>query len=367
MPLLTGDVAPSFTADSSSNPRYRFDTAAGRYLVLCLFGSSAAPAGAAVLQDALRLERHFDDRKASLFGVSIDPADRDRLQPRIPGIRYFWDTDREISRLYDAVAEDRYLPRTVVIDPSMRVLAVVTGQQPAHGEILARVLDGLPPVDQHAGVPLHAPVLVAPRIFEPSFCKRLIAAYDQHGGEESGFMRQIDGKTVGMVDHSHKKRADYNIEEEDLRTAAAQRIVRRLFPLIRQAFQFNPTRLERYIVACYDGQDGGFFRAHRDNTTSGTAHRRFACTINLNTGAYEGGDLRFPEFGTRTYRAPLGGAVVFSCSLLHEALPVTSGRRYAFLPFLYDEEAARLREQNNEFLADNVARYEGALPPGSST
>ena len=27
---------------------------------------------------------------------------------------------------------------------------------------------------------------------------------------------------------------------------------------------------------------------------------------------------------------------MFSCSLLHEATRVTRGRRYAFLPFLYD-------------------------------
>jgi hypothetical protein len=34
-------------------------------------------------------------------------------------------------------------------------------------------------------------------------------------------------------------------------------------------------------------------------------------TINLN-GDYDGGDLRFPEFGDRTYRAPPAGAVVFA-------------------------------------------------------
>ena len=60
----------------------------------------------------------------------------------------------------------------------------------------------------------------------------------------------------------------------------------------------------------------------------------------------EGGDLQFPEFGRRTYRPPTGGAVVFSCSLLHEATPVTRGTRFAFLPFLYDEEGARIRERN---------------------
>jgi predicted 2-oxoglutarate/Fe(II)-dependent dioxygenase YbiX len=36
--------------------------------------------------------------------------------------------------------------------------------------------------------------------------------------------------------------------------------------------------------------------------------------------------------------------VVFSCSLLHEATPVTRGTRYATLPFLYDDAAAAVRE-----------------------
>ena len=42
--------------------------------------------------------------------------------------------------------------------------------------------------------------------------------------------------------------------------------------------------------------------------------------------------------------------VVFSCSLLHEATPVTKGTRYAFLPFLFDEAGARIREQNQHLL-----------------
>ena len=37
---------------------------------------------------------------------------------------------------------------------------------------------------------------------------------------------------------------------------------------------------------------------------------------------------------------PPGGAVVFSCALMHEATRVTAGRRYAFLPIFYDEAAA---------------------------
>jgi predicted 2-oxoglutarate/Fe(II)-dependent dioxygenase YbiX len=148
------------------------------------------------------------------------------------------------------------------------------------------------------------------------------------------------------------------IEDEQLQAAFRARLNARLSPEIRRAFNFNPTRIERYIVACYDGADQGFFRAHRDNTTKGTAHRRFAVTINLNTGDYEGGELCFPEFGPQTYVAPAGGAVVFSCSLLHEARPVTKGRRYATLPFLYDDAAAKIREANLKFLAENDALAE---------
>jgi hypothetical protein len=48
---------------------------------------------------------------------------------------------------------------------------------------------------------------------------------------------------------------------------------------------------------------------------------------------------------------------VFSCSLLHQALPVTKGKRYAFLPFLYDDAAAKVREANNAYLGDNVMPY----------
>ena len=77
----------------------------------------------------------------------------------------------------------------------------------------------------------------------------------------------------------------------------------------------------------------------------------------MNAGEYEGGDLRFPEFGPRTYCPPTCGAVVFSCSLLHEATPVTRGTRYAFLPFLYDEAAAKLREANNAHLAEGLGEY----------
>ena len=55
--------------------------------------------------------------------------------------------------------------------------------------------------------------------------------------------------------------------------------------------------------------------------------------------------------------------MVFSCSLLHEATPVTKGRRFALLPFLYDDAAAREREANNAFLGEGVRPYTMGTPP----
>jgi predicted 2-oxoglutarate/Fe(II)-dependent dioxygenase YbiX len=129
------------------------------------------------------------------------------------------------------------------------------------------------------------------------------------------------------------------------------RINRRVAPEILKVHQFRVTRMERYIVSCYAGEDGGHFRAHGDNTTAGTAHRRFAVSINLNS-EFEGGEVIFPEYGPRSFKPPPGGAVVFSCSLLHAVSRVTSGRRYAFLPFLYDDAAAKIREANAAKLQD---------------
>jgi predicted 2-oxoglutarate/Fe(II)-dependent dioxygenase YbiX len=181
-------------------------------------------------------------------------------------------------------------------------------------------------------------------------CEALIEYYKGHGGEDSGFMRDVNGKTKRIIDHGHKRRRDCQIKDEDLRKACRDRINGRLTPEIEKAFQFRATRMERYLVGCYNAAEQGHFRAHRDNTTRGTAHRRFAVSLFLNTGQYEGGYMRFPEFGSALYTAPAGGAVVFSCSLLHEATLVTRGLRYMFLPFLYDDAAHQIRQQNLQFV-----------------
>ncbi len=341
MSLTLGGLAPRFTAATVTNPRFPSASFGGRYVLLAFLPLEAEARRQAF--EAFGAHRTlYDDVRISAFGVLRDEGSIAQARDQ-RGLRWFLDRDGAVSRLFEAQdADGRDAPRWVLIDPFEAVMAVSPIEDAVAFFDLVR---GLPAPADHAGVSLTAPVLIAPRILDPDLCRRLIAYYDQDGGAASGVMREVDGKTVPMLD-DYKRRRDATITDEALIAEVHGHLNRRLLPLIRKAFQFRATRLERNIVACYDAADGGYFLPHRDDTTAGTAHRRFACTINLNTEDYEGGDLRFPEFGPAAYRAPTGGAAVFSCSLLHEATPVTRGRRYAYLPFLYDEAAAAIREAN---------------------
>jgi predicted 2-oxoglutarate/Fe(II)-dependent dioxygenase YbiX len=186
-------------------------------------------------------------------------------------------------------------------------------------------------------------VLIVPRIFEPAFCRRLMA-FHRNRLAEAGDAALAAEEEPGAIYPRQVRRRGVLVTQAELQVQIRGRLTMRLVPELRRAFRFEATRMERYLVACYDAAERGHFAPHRDDDAPGTAHRRFAATINLNGDSYDGGDLCFPEFGSRTYRAPAGGAVVFSCGLLHEVRPVTRGRRFACLPFLYDEDAARLRD-----------------------
>ncbi len=365
--LSPGDPAPWFHQRSGGNPRYAFDTVGGRWIVMGFFGTAGDEGGRRALAAIAANRAIFDDERASFFGVSLDPADeaKGRVADAMPGLRYFWDFDGAVARAYGAIRRDgvpnpkRLEMRRfwVVLDPLLRVRRVVPFQ-PKGGEIpgLIDYLKALPAPDRFAGIDVPVPVLILPDVFEPDFCRDLIAIYERRGGTESGFMREIDGKTIEIKDSKHKTRRDVLIDDSATVRQTQIRIHRRIAPEILKVHQFQVTRMERYLVACYAAEDRGHFRAHRDNTTKGTAHRRFAVSINLND-EFEGGEIGFPEYGAKSFKLPTGTACVFSCSLLHQVSPVTAGQRYAFLPFLYDDAAAKIREANNEFLGEGVGAY----------
>ena len=68
-------------------------------------------------------------------------------------------------------------------------------------------------------------------------------------------------------------------------------------------------------------------------------------SLNLNTVEFEGGELWFPEYGRQMYEIGLGTAALFSCSILHEALPVISGRRFGLFTFFSDPDTLPLNPE----------------------
>ena len=102
--LHPGEPAPWLRVRSLTNPRYRFDTVAGRYIVLCFFGSATHREAKASIAAVLRRRDLFNDEIASFFGVSSDYSDvqESRIADSYPGYRYFIDTEFEMARAFGA-------------------------------------------------------------------------------------------------------------------------------------------------------------------------------------------------------------------------------------------------------------------------
>jgi predicted 2-oxoglutarate/Fe(II)-dependent dioxygenase YbiX/peroxiredoxin len=355
--ITLGDPVPWFSAPLIGEGAFSLQVAAGRWVVLSFLGLPDDPKAKEELAKLLHDARLFHEDRIVFYGVFTAPPSDPSYYIALNtfAISFIADYDGAISRAFGADGK----PRTVVLDPMLRAVAdVAWDNREGHARIIRDVLAGLPSVDDSAGVPLTAPVLTVPRVLSFELCDFLVGFYDKLGGNESGFLFDKDGQTSTVIDHRLKRRNDLPVLHPQVRDLIRGQIVRRLLPAIDRFFQFEATRMDRYIVACYDSATSGHFYRHRDNVNAGAQHRRFAVTINLN-GDYDGGDLIFPEFGTRTYRAPHGGAVVFSCGALHQVTPMTRGRRYAFLSFLYGEADARLRELNNAKIAQSEYRYSG--------
>jgi Rps23 Pro-64 3,4-dihydroxylase Tpa1-like proline 4-hydroxylase/peroxiredoxin len=183
-----------------------------------------------------------------------------------------------------------------------------------------------------------APMLIVPNTFTPEFCAKCINSF-RNGHTFEGTVGAEDKKAYRP---NAKKRIDH-VPKAQLIAEIDDKLSRSLFPEIRKIFGFEVTNRELYKIGLYNGDNQGFFKQHRDNFDAPLGYRRLAATVHLSDN-YEGGGLRFPEYDDNIYRPDLGSAVVFSCSTLHEALPVTKGERFVLVCFFHDEEGELYRK-----------------------
>ncbi len=236
-----------------------------------------------------------------------------------------WLIDRgnELSHAFGATG-----PLAIVVDAADRVAALVTAPTV---DSVAAAASRLYRASTPSIAPLHAPVLLLERVAEPALCGALLDYWQDH----DKLANEVGSAAGNLVNAEVKRRLDVQVEAPDLFVELRDCLVRRVVPAIERAFQTRIAVIEAPRIGCYDASSGGWFRRHRDNTSRQTAHRQFALSLNLNAGEeYDGGELRFPEFGRELYRPAAGAALVFSSSLLHEVMPVIRGRRFGVFTFL---------------------------------
>lgn len=174
-----------------------------------------------------------------------------------------------------------------------------------------------------------APVLVLPRVFEPEFCTQVIRLWEKGDREDSGVSSRYGNVGVAEL----KRTEDYMVKEPMMQKAISDRLAWRIGPELGKVFGFEREfGFDAHVVLSYSADRNHFFGAHRDNGAPTTADRAFAVSLNLNDD-FEGGELVFPEYAAVKVSPPAGAAAVFSCSVLHEALPVSRGRRFVLTTF----------------------------------
>ncbi len=249
------------------------------------------------------------------------------------------------SEAFEQVGVDADGPILLVVDRGQRIVARLNSVSPE--DAVDAALAGLAALPRDAPMTLSspAPVLTVSNLFDRALCTQLIETFEG-GRQTTGAMASVglDGRAANRVDESKKHRRDVELDPSSaMHDHVLDLLDRRLVPEIRRAFHVEIKHIDRVLIARYD-ETGGYFRRHRDNIAPHVAYRQFALSLNLNTEAYEGGELIFPEYSSHRYSPPMGGGVIFSGSLLHEALPIRRGQRYVLLTFLHDDAAEARRQ-----------------------
>ena len=331
-----GDVLPFCSGMGADQSFYSFEAQAGRPVVLILAGACSpaeiAPLTSAFAERAAAFAAHGAD---ICILAQIGAPDWILTDPP-SGLMLVHCPDRAIFEAGGAG------PAVLVADRALRLVVRLDADASAAPAALAAI--AALPAEAPVQAVCPAPVLIRPGLFDPDLCRRLMERFES-GEHLDGTIASLDasGALYNRLDAAKKHRRDLVLDGgEPLLAEVTQALSSRLVPEILKAFHIEAAFIDRVVIARYD-DTGGYFHRHRDNTSPHLAYRQFALSVNLNTGEFEGGALRFPEFNDLAYMPPAGAGFVFSASLLHEASPVTRGQRYVLLTFLHTAAAEARR------------------------
>jgi hypothetical protein len=189
-----------------------------------------------------------------------------------------------------------------VLDADQRVIAL-KGAEPGQAawafSVVRKLPDEAPLV--HGAI---APVLILPRVLDDATCRQLLA---------------LEG--LGS--------APAPIPDAALAASLSRLLLRRVGPEVDKVFSFDDFQFEALLLQQEEARPAEDRKTdrRRDNSDPETLGRSFSLILDLEAEAYQGGGLRFPEYGPHLYRPGTGAAVVHAGEMLREQAPIESGRR----------------------------------------
>ena len=138
MSLQLGDVAPDFTAPSTSGPIDFHKAIGGSWAILSSHPKDFTPVCTTELGEVARLKPEFDRRNVKVIAISVDPLDShagwvkdiNETQHTSMNFPIIADADRTVAQAYDMIApaqDNKATVRSVfVIDPSKKLRLSLT-------------------------------------------------------------------------------------------------------------------------------------------------------------------------------------------------------------------------------------------------
>ncbi|NQW11642.1 MAG: 2OG-Fe(II) oxygenase [Alphaproteobacteria bacterium] len=334
--LAPGDRVPNLTfPDLEGKTRLLYLEVFGGPILVAVAPDPEDAESRAILSGLAKRASSLDAIKAHRFVLTrkrpsdrVDPKALVMLDPYGDAMKMF----RPILNGSDA-DDARSKASVAVLDANQRLVSLITTETArdpvgtaldvARGVAAAAARDPL-------RLDRAAPAMILDKLLSDTLCATLVERWEadhQEGTVSDGFKN--------VTDLTIKRNQEHVIRDPELQRVVVQQIGPRVVNEIQKVFNYrHPLRFEMLTVLSYDASRQDFFGPHRDNLRS-EQRRRFALSLNLNDG-YEGGELVFPEYGPHRFAPPKGAGAVFSCELLHQALPVTKGRRFVLTTFMIE-------------------------------
>jgi Rps23 Pro-64 3,4-dihydroxylase Tpa1-like proline 4-hydroxylase/peroxiredoxin/GT2 family glycosyltransferase len=345
--LEKGDYLPMFELPDYAGKKVYIERFGGKHILAYFLPADDMTFLATLfkhLQDAAAQNGLSGIWEWFVLDTSIEQAGQIKKQLNITQL-VLADPDRKVARSLGICqqGDKRITPTGFVINQNLKIVErFVTGDpvQLAHEMVrtCAQAVNAFTEKNAQPRIITEmAPALIVPDVFSAEFSEKCIKSF-RTGHTFDGTVGAEKGKAYRP---EAKIRMDH-IPSAALTAEIDDKLSRSLFPEIKKIFGVDVRFREQYKIGLYSGDKKGFFIAHRDNYDNPLGYRRLAMTLHL-TDDFEGGGLRFPEYGGDIYRPTRGSAITFSCATLHEALPVTKGDRFVLVGFFHGEEEDKYR------------------------